>query len=386
MHELAFAATAAGHRVELRGLVHGPTFRSFVDATSVAPEVAAEPRDPEPDDVVILPEGIVESHAYASVALSGARPILLMLAPPGLFGWPFTAAWELPDPSTVPLESLARPEHFQAARALGFELWTHSRPLAAAAHAAGVPCEWLGTGRPGAVPVANGRMHDIAVVLSNRWAPIAREIAARTRASVLFIEDVDNDAMLAMLSTARVLVWPSRVEGHSRVQCEARLVGAVPVALASNPYAEGLDTDGGAVVVETVDEMPFAIERLLADPGRLATLSQNAMRSSRDQTDWGAYVRRVSMVLADTGVDPARGARGAIGRDAARLYRARLEETARAIQDLGEARNELGAERSRADAAEAREAELRRRLQGRSVRLALRASAVLRAVLRTFRR
>ena len=79
MHELAFAATAAGHRVELRGLVHGPTFRSFVDATSVAPEVAAEPRDPEPDDVVILPEGIVESHTSSpsnpvSSAIRSSRP------------------------------------------------------------------------------------------------------------------------------------------------------------------------------------------------------------------------------------------------------------------------------------------------------------------------
>jgi hypothetical protein len=379
LHELAFAATVAGYRVEMRGQVHGPTFRSFARFTGVEPEVAANPRDPEPDDVVILPEGIDDPLAFASVSLSSARAILLMLAPPGLFGWPFTAAWQRPDPLTVSLDSLALPEHFQAARALGFELWTHSRPLAAAARAAGVACEWLGSGRPGAAPVAYGRTHDVAVVLSNRWAPLAREVVANIKATVLTIEDVDNDAMLALLGTARTLVWPSRVEGHARVQCEARLVGTVPIALASNPYAEGLNEGGGAVLVDTAKEMPSAIERLLGDPRRLATLSAAAMRSSREETDWGAYVKRVSATLARTAVDPARDARAAIRREAARLYRARLAEGAELRQENVQLRQQL---------VEARQenVELRQRLQRRAVRLALRAAAVVRPVLRTFRR
>ena len=45
--QLAFAAAAAGHEVELRGWLHEPTFRRFAWAAGAAPAIDLEPRLPE---------------------------------------------------------------------------------------------------------------------------------------------------------------------------------------------------------------------------------------------------------------------------------------------------------------------------------------------------
>jgi hypothetical protein len=151
------------------------------------------------------------------------------------------------------------------------------------------------------------------------------------------------------------------VEGTSRLQWEARALGTVPVALATNPFAEGLDEEGGAVVVGSVEEMAGAIDELLERPDRLRDLSERATRTAREQVDWETYRARVTAAL-DQGLeeDPAHPARGEMGRVIHELLQRRLEEAR-------EARREVTGLRSR-----------------RAVRLALRLANSLRPLRRRY--
>jgi hypothetical protein len=149
------------------------------------------------------------------------------------------------------------------------------------------------------------------------------------------------------VASAKILILPSRVEGTSRLQWEARAVGTVPVALSTNPFADGLDERGGAVVVKSVEEMPKAIEDLLARPGLLQKLSRRAARTARAQVDWAAYRSRVHAALETLPErDPGLAARGEIGRGIERLLRDRAEqarmsaaERDRAVRDLDALKN-----------------------------------------------
>jgi hypothetical protein len=240
---------------------------------------------------------------------------MMMLAPPGLFGWPFQADWTRSDPLSAKAEEMATPEHFRAMEALGFELWSNNQWLAAAAHSADVDCEWIGNGLPTPLPAPGEKTHDVAVVEANRWAPLARSVAAKlNEVSILRIPEVDNEELLRLLGHARVLIWPSRVEGHSRIQSEARAMGTVPVAL-PNPFSVGLSAEEGAVVVASLEEMPIAIKRLLADPAKLEALAAVGIRTARSQSDWGSFVTRVGTALnMPERQDPGRSARGEFGR------------------------------------------------------------------------
>lgn len=298
LYEIAVAVAATGREVELRGLIDEGALQRTARAAGAAPRVGLPPRLPEPDDLVVVPEGHVTPLPYARLALSPARPVVAVLAPPGLFGWPFSPEpWDRPDHLTVDPATLARPEHFRRMAEAGFELWTQSPAIAEASARAGVGCSWIGGGSPVPFPELQAKRFDVVTVMDNRWADLARSAVAGLHRSHLPIPRVGHDEMLRLLGLGRVLAWPSRVEGHSRIQVEARAMGTVPVALSSNHFADGLDEKNGAVLVDTVEEIAPRIEELLEDRDRLAELSARARESARSQMDWDTFVARVDEVL-----------------------------------------------------------------------------------------
>jgi hypothetical protein len=315
LYELAFALAAGGNDVELRGNISAGVFDELARATAAHPRVDLPPRRPM-DEIVVISEGLVEPWAVGRVALSRARVVLLLLAPPGLFGWPFSESWEPPDPMSVDIGTLARPEQFQAVAGLGFEPWTQSNGIVAAAHEAGVACTWIGTGSPAPFPPIPRKTHDVAVVKPNRWSRWADEVVAGLPPAVSVLETSEggHDDIVAQIARARVLVWPSRIEGHARIQCEARAMGTVPVALDSNRFAADLDEEHGAVVVGSLDEMRHAIVNLLSDEGELERLSRLGEVSARAAVDWSGYVRRANSALERmTSRSPTRNALAGIG-------------------------------------------------------------------------
>ncbi len=315
LYEFATAAAAAGHEVELRGEIVTTALDEISGATGSQPVTGLDARRPEADDIVVVPEGWTDPVAYARVAFSPARAMLLILGPPGLVGWDFQEGWVPPDPLTVAPDAVARPESFQGMAALGFELLTNNSTLGAVARTAGVPCTFIGTGRPRPFPDLVDKTHDVAVVRSNRWASMSERVAAELDgASVLYIPEVGHEEMLDQLGRARILPWPGRVEGACRFFNEARAMGTVPVALA-NPFIADLSEQSGGLVVGTVEAMPAAVTSLLADPDRLARLSARGTETARRITDWDRYVEAVGSALATPAPAPlATGTRSAIGR------------------------------------------------------------------------
>jgi hypothetical protein len=360
LYEIAVAIAATGREVELRGLIDETALRRITRAAGSAPRVGLPPRLPEPDDLVVVPEGHVTPLPYARLAFSPARPVVAVLAPPGLFGWPFSPEpWDRPDHLTVDPATLARPEHFRRMAEAGFVLWTKSPAIAEAAARAGVGCSWIGGGSPVPFPEPPAKRFDVVTVTDNRWADLSRAAVAGLERSHLPIPRVGHDEMLRLLGLGRVLVWPSRVEGHARIQVEARAMGTVPVALSSNPFADGLDEKSGAVLVDTVDEIAPRIEELLQDGDRLAELSARARESARSQMDWDTFLARIDEVLrlASGGRRPSVGA--TLAETFGQALGLRLEEAER---HAGAAEDRAAAAEDRAAAAEDRAAVAKDRL------------------------
>jgi hypothetical protein len=361
MCELAAAIASTGRDVELRGELSRQVVGEICEAAGAWPILDPNPRRLTPDDIVIIPEGWWDASWVLKFVMGPARTIVMAVGPPGLQGWPFTGPWSKPDSSSVPLDSVGLPEHYRAMVALGLELWTNSPRIVQEAQAAGVGCLFLGSGTPERFPDPPPKRYDLVTVQENRWAPLSARVAEELNGiSHRAIPKVDHAQMLRELGSGRVLAWPSRIEGHSRIQLEARAMGTVPVALSSNRYAAGLDEENGAVVVDSVEEMPRAIRGLLGDRPRLAELSERAARTARAQADWGAYVDRVDSALRrPSPADWGRPARVEIGRV---LEEAHTRERAAVAAEMAELR-------ARAEWLEAELEGLRRR---RSVRAATR--------------
>jgi hypothetical protein len=325
---LAFAAAENGHPTELRGWIDRRTFDQFKRHTRATPRVELPARAPEAGDFVIVPEGWSDPLPYLQLALSPARLAIHLMAAPGLFGWSFDGDGPRPDPVTVPLEDLARREHLEGMRALGFELVTHSEGLAELAASLGIECTYTGVGEPWPPREARaGKSVDVIALMNNRWAPLARRVLDDLPdLEVDRVSAVTNSEMLRRMARARVLVWPSRVEGHARIPVEARSVGCVPVALSTNRFAALLDEEHGAVVVDTVEEIPGTVRALLGDEARLARLAKRGPHAAAEITDWPAHVERVGAFLeAPAPPDLGRAARagaGAAARAAVRRLRA----------------------------------------------------------------
>ena len=311
LYELAVAGAALGLDVELRGSLNSSILAELTTAAGVAPRVGLEPRRPEANDIVVFPEAI-EIEVLTAVHLSRARGVMYVLAPLGLCGWSFLDnRREGRDPQTVPLDSVGRPESYRAVESLGFALWTNAHGLAEAGRHAGVEVEWVGTGTPVPFPPIPTKTFDIAVVEANRWAGCAEELVARIPdASVLRIGPTASTYSLCeALGPANILVWPSRIEGMSRIAREARAVGTVPVALDTNPFATRQDHGDGVLLVSDPGAIVNETKRLLVEPDCLDELQSEAVASARAQADWDRFVERVGAAVtrsADHLTGPAR--------------------------------------------------------------------------------
>jgi hypothetical protein len=314
MHELAVAIAAAGRRVEFRGQVTVPVLDELSRAAGVHVELPSEPRLPGPEDVVIVNEGVADPRVYARLALSPARAVLLVLGPLGMFGWPFVEEpWVKPDPETMDLGSLARPEHFAGAAALGLELWTHTPAFASVAREAGVECALIGRGVPDPFPPpANVRDIDVLMLERSHWPETTRRVIAELE-DVVTLPPSPRSEVLAALGRARVFAHPIRVEALSRIGSEARVMGAVPVVPSSHPFAMAMDEEHGALGVPSVSDIPAAVRGLLADAERLETLSSRAMETAREEVLWAPYVARIGELLSEPPPDPGRAARAGLG-------------------------------------------------------------------------
>jgi hypothetical protein len=237
---------------------------------------------------------------------------------------------------TVPVDSVALPEHFRAMAALGVDLWTHMLPIQERALAVGASCEFIGNGDPLPAAVApDVKDVPVAYLQANGWRSFAERVAAEMQTPVHGIPEGDHDTVMEAVAAARVLLWPARVTGHGRVLWEARMRGTVVVGLSSNIYAVGLEESCGAIAVDSLERMPEVVESLLADPPRLRALSQAGVRSAREQVDWQRYLQRVDGAITATEgrtQDDSASARAAIGDRVATL----LDERSRAIERVAE--------------------------------------------------
>ena len=346
MYELAFAAAQGGYDVELRGWLDRATFEEMRDAVGAAPAVELPAREPTADDFVVVPEGWVSPLDYARLLLSPARVAVFVLAAPGLFGWPFVGPdWTRPDPLTVALDSSRRRS---ISRRWPSSAYPCSRIRRDCSRQRGPPVSparsWARGGRRRRCrrrpPTVTAPSTSIALE-ANRWAPLAREVAGElTDLQVDLVEEVSNAEVLERMRRARVLLWPSRIEGHATIPWEARLMGCVPVALSSNRFAVGLDEESGSVIVDSVDEMAGAARALLSDGERWRSLSARASTVSREEVEWDRYVARVrgwaEALPADS---PGRHASAGMG---AALEATMVEEAAARQTRLEELAAELG--------------------------------------------
>jgi hypothetical protein len=247
--------------------------------------------------------------------LSPAQFVLFVMAPLGLMGWPFTADWERPSPLTVPFEDVGRVEDYRTLAAMGIVVWSNAQVTIDAAKAGGAHCAFLGNGIPMSFPPrTQDKTVDVAWLTDNRWAPFARDLAAQVDGSVDAIESLDHPEVLKRLERAKILLYPARIEGESRITREARAMGTVPVVPRGNPIATKLGEADGVLAVDELASIPAAISALLADPERLTKLSERASATARADAAWEPYVARVKEAVESLpGPDPFLGARAAMG-------------------------------------------------------------------------
>jgi len=298
LYELAVAGAALGLEVELRGLINKPILDMIADAAGARPRVDLDSRDPDPTDVIVVPDA-VDLRTLATLHMSSARCVMHLLAPPGLWGWSFLPGWEPVDPHAVDVHAVGLPASFRAIAASGMSLWTNAHGIAEAGSQAGVPMTWLGTGTPVPFPAPSAKTADVAIVEANRWAFEAEQLLPHLPGvKVHRVPAIESVYSLGeALAPAKILLWPSRIEGMSRIAREARAVGTVPVALDTNPFATMADHGRGIVLVDTLTDIAHATRALLADPGRLEALSRDAVESARLQVDWDGFLVRVKNAL-----------------------------------------------------------------------------------------
>jgi hypothetical protein len=342
MHELAVAVACSGRPVELRGPVSSPVLEALSAAAGARPELPARARAPRRGDIVVIPEGGEDPLRFGRYVLSPARLVLAVLAPPGQFGWPFVSPWAARGALSVPLEGLARPEHFRAMAALGVDVWTHMARVHELACAAGARSRFIGNGDPLPAPrLPAVKDIPVAYLEANRWRELAEQVSRGLAVPARMIPHGDHEAVMEMLARTRVLLLPARVEGDGRLLREARARGTVVVGLSSQVYATGLDEASGALVVDSLEQMPAAVDGLLAEPERLQALAAAGRRTAAKQADWPSYVTRVDTAIAaseEREEDPAASALAEFGERLGEL----LAERLRALERVAQLDGQLG--------------------------------------------
>jgi hypothetical protein len=298
LHELAVAAAAAGYECEVRGDFHGGVLAELAGAAGVRVGAPDEPRAATADDIVCVPDGLRDPTFFIRVALLPSRPVYFAMAPPGLFGWSFTPGWHPVDPMEVDPGSVGRPAHCHAIDALGFRVWSNADTTGAAFRDAGVPATVLHEGWPGSLPAAPVKDVDVVTVGDNRWTSLTRAALEGFGGTWRELPMLPNRELIEELGRGRVFVHCARIEGHSRLALEARRMGTCCVGLSSNRFAVGFDEASGGVLVDELQDVVPAVERLLRDPTELAHRQERARRSVEEIVDWDLYVGRVGAALA----------------------------------------------------------------------------------------
>jgi hypothetical protein len=298
MHELAVAAAAAGFESEVRGAVHGPTLAELCAAAGVRVGTPHEPRAADPDDILCVPDGLDDPTLFIRVAMTRSRSVYLAMGPPGLVGWSFVPGWRQVDPLDIDVDTVGLPEQCRAIDVLGFRVWANAPPVADAFVAAGVPATILHEGWCVDRLPEPQKDVDVVTVGENRWASITRRALEGFSGSWRELPPMGHKQLMEELGRGRIFVHCARIEGHSRLATEARLMGTCCVGLSSNRFAVGFDEDAGGAMVDRPENVVGVVERMLADPDELGRRQARARAQARSTTDWSTFVQRVGDALA----------------------------------------------------------------------------------------
>ena len=245
-----------------------------------------------------VPDGMVDPTFFIRVALMRSRPVYLAMGPPGLVGWSFTPGWRYIEALDIDVDTVGLPEQCRAIDALGFRVWANAPPIAEAFLAAGVPATILHEGWCVTSPQEPQKDVDVVTVGENRWVSITRRALEGFSGTWRELPSMRNEQLMTELGRGRVLVHCARIEGHSRLATEARLMGTCCVGLASNRFAVGFDEHAGGALVDRPEDVVGVVERMLADPDELRRRQARARAQARSTTDWKPFVQRVGDALA----------------------------------------------------------------------------------------
>lgn len=131
-----------------------------------------------------------------------------------------------------------------------------------------------------------------------RVAELARSLGVAER--VRLRAGVERDEVLRLLSGARLLLMPSRLEGLPMVPAEAMAAGVPVIATAVAAVPEVIDPPNGGVLVPPDDPEALAAAALalLADPARREALSRSARRSA-ERFSWSRVAEQHLEFLHD---------------------------------------------------------------------------------------
>jgi hypothetical protein len=220
------------------------------------------------------------------------------MAPPGLFGWSFTPGWREIEALDIDVDTVGLPDQCKAIDALGFRVWSNAPTIADAFLTAGVPATILHEGWCVDVPQEPQKDVDVVTVGANRWVSITRRALEGFAGTWRELPPLRNEQLMMELGRGRVFVHCARVEGHSRLATEARLMGTCCVGLASNRFAVGFDDGAGGALVERLEDVVGVVAHMLADADELRLRQQRARAQARSTTDWKLFVQRVSDALS----------------------------------------------------------------------------------------
>ncbi|AXR78168.1 glycosyltransferase family 4 protein [Natrarchaeobaculum sulfurireducens] len=144
------------------------------------------------------------------------------------------------------------------------------------------------------------------IVVGNTDADPAAARIARARVSeydlddrVSFVGTVDDDTLESILERTHVLAVPSTYEGFGMVYLEAMEYGVVPIASAVGGASEFVDDGHNGYVVDPddVDRIALALETLVTDRDRLASLARRALETADAHPTWAETTETVRAFL-----------------------------------------------------------------------------------------
>jgi glycosyltransferase involved in cell wall biosynthesis len=124
---------------------------------------------------------------------------------------------------------------------------------------------------------------------------------------VQFMGRVSDDALTDLLRAADLFVLPTRsMEGFGMVTIEALACGTPVVAAATGATPEILSPiDPGLLAAPEPRALADAIDRLLADPDRRATIAARGIESVRSRFGWSTIVEQMDQVYRELVGAPA---------------------------------------------------------------------------------